>query len=292
MADAPLVTIILPHFETPELAKLCLRAIRKFTFSAKEHGSASRTMAPSKSPEIEVLVIDNGSGDGESLEYLRQVEWIRLIERGPEAAALGGAAAHATALNVGLREAKGEFVLAMHTDTIARRAGWLEELISPMRADPLLAVVGSDKTDESGAAWSLVKKMVDRKTWRRAAYRVTGRELPEELRERRPHARSFCALYRRAALVKEGLDFVPRGRTTAGEEIYHGLAARGYQVRLLARAQMRELVVHVSHATALVSERRKINRRIVRRRTRGRMERLMSEPWIRALAEDDGLDRL
>jgi glycosyltransferase involved in cell wall biosynthesis len=275
MADAPLVTIILPHFETPELVKLCLRAIRKFT-----------------TVPVEVLVIDNGSGDGESLAYLRQVEWIRLIERGSEAAALGGAKAHATALDLGVDEAKGEFVLVMHTDTIPRRAGWLEELVAPFRAVPDLAALGSDKTEESGAAWSLVKKIVDRKTWRRLAFRVTGRELPEELRERRPHARSFCAIYRRAALVKEATQFLPRGRTTAGEEIYHDLAERGYQVRLILGAQMRGLVEHVGHATALVSERRKINRRIVRRRTRGRMERLMSEPWIRELLEDDGLDRL
>ena len=275
MPDAPVVTIILPHFETPELVRLCLRAIRKYTATA-----------------VEVLVIDNGSGDGKSLEYLRQVEWIRLIERGPEAAAETAAGAHVAALDLGLREARGEFVLAMHTDTIPRRAGWLEELLAPFRADALLAVVGSDKTEESGAAWSLVKKLVDRKRWRRLAYRLAGRALPAELRARQPHARSFCAMYRRAALVKEQLDFSPRGQTTAGEEVFHTLAARGYQVRLLAGAKMRELVVHVGHATALVSERRRINRWRVRRRTQGRIDRILAEPWIRALAEDDSLDRL
>jgi GT2 family glycosyltransferase len=275
MSDLPVVTIILPHFETPELARLCLRAIRRYT-----------------ALPIEVLVIDNGSADGESLVYLRQVEWIRLIERGAEAAGETAAEAHVAALNIGLREARGEFVLAMHTDTIPRREGWLEELLTPLRADGQLAVVGSDKTDDAGWAWSLVKKMVDRKTWLRLGCRIAGREWPEELRPRPPHARSFCALYRRAALVKEQLDFRPRAQTTAGEEVFHTLAARGYQVRLLPGPEMRELVVHVAHATALVSERRRINRRRVRRRTQRRVDRLLAEPWIRALAEDDSLDRL
>jgi GT2 family glycosyltransferase len=275
MPESPLVTIIVPHFETPELARLCLRAIRRFT-----------------ALPVEVLVIDNGSADGESLAYLRQVEWIRLIERGPETAAMSAAESHVTALNIGLGEAHGEFVLAMHTDTIPRRAGWLEELLAPMRADPQLAVVGSDKTDEAGWAWSLVKKTVDRKTWRRLGWRLAGRVLPEELRQRRPHARSFCALYRRAALLKEQLDFLPRTGKTAGEEVFHTLTARGYHVRLLPATEMRQLVVHVAHATALVSERRRINRRLVRRRTQGRIERLLGEPWIQALLEDDGLDRL
>jgi len=60
----PLVTICMPHWQVQELITICLRAIRKFTL---------------KIP-IEVIVVDNGSED-ESLDYLRGLKWIRLIER-------------------------------------------------------------------------------------------------------------------------------------------------------------------------------------------------------------------
>ena len=54
----PLVSIVVPHYQTPELAKLCLRSIRKFTAGIP----------------CEVIVVDNASRDGTALEYLRQVE--------------------------------------------------------------------------------------------------------------------------------------------------------------------------------------------------------------------------
>ena len=50
------VTIIIPNYKTPELTRLCLRSIRKFTDRSK----------------IKVLAVDNDSAD-ESLEYLRRI---------------------------------------------------------------------------------------------------------------------------------------------------------------------------------------------------------------------------
>jgi glycosyltransferase involved in cell wall biosynthesis len=274
-APPGLVSIVLPHFETPELVRLCLRAIRR------------RTNVP-----CEVLVVDNGSADAESLDYLRHVGWIRLIERGREAAAMPAAEAHATALNIGLREARGEFLLAMHTDTIPQSDRWLNRLAEPFATDPRLAALGSDKIEGPGPLLAQLKPLGSGQTYARWLYRLAGRPLPEHLRERPPHARSFCALYRRAALLKEQLDFVPRRMKTAGEEVYHELAARGYHVQLLPPAEMRRLVRHVVHATALLSAQRRINTGRVRRRTEQRWRKLLAEPWARELLEDESLDRL
>src|SRR5690349_8060360 len=58
------VTILIPNYKTLRLTKLCLRLLRKFTDLNK----------------IRALVIDNDSQD-ESLDYLRTVTWIDLIER-------------------------------------------------------------------------------------------------------------------------------------------------------------------------------------------------------------------
>ena len=64
----------------------------------------------------EVIVVDNGSKD-ESLEYLRRLKWIRLIERG-EMTPENWVHAMATALDYGIREGKGKYLLIMHTDVI------------------------------------------------------------------------------------------------------------------------------------------------------------------------------
>ena len=57
------VSICIVNYKTEELLKLCLRSIRKFTTFP-----------------YEVIVVDNDSGDG-SLDYLRSLSSIRLIER-------------------------------------------------------------------------------------------------------------------------------------------------------------------------------------------------------------------
>ena len=56
------VTILIPHFQTLELIRLCLRSIRMMTGG-----------------EYRVVVLDNGSQDA-SLDYLRSVPWIELVE--------------------------------------------------------------------------------------------------------------------------------------------------------------------------------------------------------------------
>ncbi len=269
-----MVSLILPHFETPELARLCLRAIRQ------------RTTVP-----FEAIVVDNGSRDGASLDYLRSVSWIRLVERPPEEVPPAAAQAHATALNMGLEAARGEFVVVMHTDTIPLESGWLAALRQMMLDDQRLAALGSDKMDAPGPLWTALKTIVEGKSWRRLFYRLTHRPLPPKLQLRPPHARSFCAMYRREAVLECGLDFVPRQMQTAGEEVYHGLSAAGWKVRLLPARQMRRLVAHVVHATALLSPKRQINTGRVRRRTERRIRKLFSAPWVRGLLEDERLDR-
>ena len=59
-----LVTILVPNYKTPEITKICMRLIRKFTdFNV-----------------VDVIVIDNNSNDA-SLDYLKTLKWITLLER-------------------------------------------------------------------------------------------------------------------------------------------------------------------------------------------------------------------
>ena len=47
-----MITVLLPNYKTPELTRLCLRSLRKYTDFTK----------------LQVLAVDNASGD-ESVEY-------------------------------------------------------------------------------------------------------------------------------------------------------------------------------------------------------------------------------
>ena len=60
----PILSILIINYKTPDLTKLCLRLLRKHTDLSK----------------VKIIVVDNDSAD-ESLEYLRKLSWITLIER-------------------------------------------------------------------------------------------------------------------------------------------------------------------------------------------------------------------
>ena len=95
------VTILIPNYKTLELTQLCLRLLRKYT----DHNLAK------------IVVIDNDSKDA-SLDYLRGLSWIQLIER----KAIPGQAAtsaHSEALDLALKEVTTPYVLSIHTPVLS-----------------------------------------------------------------------------------------------------------------------------------------------------------------------------
>src|SRR5262249_48137555 len=117
------VTILIPHYKTLALTKLCLRLIRKFTDPV----------------QAKVIVIDNQSEDI-STEYLRSLSWITLIERKamPDEGAI---TAHSKALDLGLKQVETPYVLSFHTDTLVKNSNWLPFLLSHMQKSSNIAGV-------------------------------------------------------------------------------------------------------------------------------------------------------
>ena len=95
-------TICVVNYKTLDLTRLCLRSIRKFT----------------KYP-CEVIVVDNNSQD-KSLEYLKSLNWITLIERHPKPDEPGGGYAHAAGLDLCLENCNTDFFVSLNTDTFVR----------------------------------------------------------------------------------------------------------------------------------------------------------------------------
>jgi GT2 family glycosyltransferase len=107
--------------------------------------------------DFEVIVVDNGSRDG-SPEYVKEnYPWVRLAKNDENLGFAGGT-------NVGIRAAKGEFVITLNNDSRAD-SRFIEELIKPM-ADPEVGVCAAKMLfpdgrinsagiciSRSGAAW-------------------------------------------------------------------------------------------------------------------------------------------
>ena len=264
-----LASIVIPHYQTPDLARLCLRAIRRLT----DH-------------PYEVIVVDNHSRDG-SLEYLRSVGWIRLIERGPETEP-SAVLAHASAMDIGTAAARGHWLVSFHTDTIVRREGWLGEMLARLRENPRAAALGADKIDSDPPWYRTMKRMWDTHRAKAFVRRIVG--LPPNPRYAPEwYPRSFCAIYRLDLVRSLGLTWQPAGRPT-GELLYRGLVEGGYDAVRLSSDEMRAYVEHVAHATALVARGGLAHWR-GNQKVRRALGRVMGSELARELLSDDSLDR-
>lgn len=102
------ISVIIPQYKTYKISRLCLDAIRKFSKS-----------------KIQIIVVDNNSRD-ESIAYLRELNWINLIEN-PDAKV--GGEGHKEALDLGIKFATGKWILFFHSDTIVIKDGWDKDLL-------------------------------------------------------------------------------------------------------------------------------------------------------------------
>ena len=221
------VTICVINYKTPELIKLCLRSIRKFT-----------------DYPCEVLVIDNNSQDS-GLEYLRSLKWIRLIERDTTSDPNGGYS-HAAALDFGVKNCRTEFFMSLHSDCFIKKQNWLSELVSFFADDPRIACVGSGKIESTHPLIQLLKKSTDFKTFK---HKLFGR--PDSVGLYRYYNRTICSLYRTDILRQENLSFLmdrDKG-LTSGQKLYFELVDRGYKTVELPAAVMGRYLVHIAHAT-------------------------------------------
>jgi len=266
-----LASIVIPHYRTPDLARLCLRAIRRLT----DH-------------PYEVIVVDNHSDDG-SLDALREVRWIRLIARGretePEAVY-----AHASAMDLGTREARGRWLVSLHTDTIVRREGWLGALVGRLKAAPGAAALGSGKLDTDPAWYRAMKRLWDTHRMRAGMRRLVGLPPDPRLEPAPWYPRSYCAVYRLDAVRDLGLSWQPAPGHPTGDLLYRGLAGAGYDAVRLPPEEMHAYVEHVAHATALLG-RAGLGHWRGNAKVRRALARIMGSALARSLLADDSLDR-
>ncbi len=261
--------ICVVNYKTLDFIRLCLRSIRKFT----------------RYP-CEVIVVDNDSQD-ESLEYLKSLSWIRLIERSTKDDPSGGYS-HGAALQLGLESCDTEFFVSMHSDTFIKRAGWLIDLIDYFGDDEMTACVGSGKIELIPQWRILLKKATDLRTFKRKVLRE-----PDPLGKYRYYNRTICCVYRTDSLRRERLSFLMERDKglTAGKRLYFELVDRGYKTVELPPATMGQYIIHLAHATQAVNPAEFTLRSKTVRKCYRLVDKVMSSEVVKSILEDESLDK-
>jgi hypothetical protein len=266
-----LVTILVPHYKTLELTKLCLRLLRKHTDLTK----------------AKVMVIDNDSKD-ESLDYLRTVSWIELIER---KAILGESPvqSHAHALDMALEQVTTPYVLSIHTDSLVKHPQWLDFLISCIERSPKIAGVGSWKL-ESKPCWRQALKILERSV-QLAYYRLIGKVQHglEGIGKNYYYLRSHCAMYRMDLLKQLHLHFSD-GDKVAGKAMHKQLVDAGYEMVFLPSEVLIKYLEHINHATTVLNPALSSRQKSVDKGLR-RIEKSLARMNAKSVLMDASLDR-
>jgi GT2 family glycosyltransferase len=263
-------TICIVNYKTLLFTTLCLRSIRKFT----EY-------------PYEVIVIDNDSQD-DSLEYLKSLNWIKLIERPPEPDKPMGGYNHAASLDLGLKNCTTEYFVTLHSDTFIRKNNWLGDLISYFQNDENIACVGSGKIEIRPEWQMLLKKITDFRTLRRKLLHK-----PDPIGKFRYYNRTICCLYRTEILRKENLSFRMDyiNGLTVGKKLYFELVDRGYKTVELPSALMGMYVYHVGHGTQVINSKLYSIRKKTIRKGKRIASKITTSSLCQQIYSDNTLDR-
>jgi len=269
-SQQPRITICIPHWQVRVYMTLCLRSIRRH--SGKYN--------------LEVIVIDNGSRD-DSLDYLRSLDWIRLIER-PEEVHTNWPTNVFTAWDRGLAEATGEYFITMHSDVFVKQDGWLDPFLREITRAPDIAAAGAWKLELEHPLYAMQKQAVG----------FVGTQLKKLIGRQKKryrgigcYPRDYCAMYRRDILRNEALQFRPlAGQTGGGYSIAKQIQDAGYRMGMIPVREMAANIYHVAHGTAAVVREKPLHHQRAQRKVEQKVSGLFDEPWILALEADESLD--
>lgn len=178
--EEPKVSVVVLTYNNLDFTKACLFSVEAY----------------SDYPNLEVIVVDNGSTDG-TREYLQ--EWVTkgadrnvILNKDNRGFAAGN--------NQGLEAATGEYLVILNNDTYVT-PGWIRTLAAHLRREPSLGIVGPI-TNKIGNEARITITYADMEEMIERAGRYTrahpGRRLPL------PTVAFFCAMLRRSVWERVG----------------------------------------------------------------------------------------
>ena len=268
--SSPSISVCIPHWQVQKYMTACLRSIRKH--SAKY--------------DIQVIVVDNGSQDG-SIDYLRSLAWIDLIER-PEERHTNWPRNVFTAWDRGLQAARGEFYITMHSDVFVRTDDWLDPMLREINRSGQVGASGAWKQELEHPLYLWQKRVIGFLNSRIKALfgRVTNARWKQG-----HYPRDYCAMYRTEIIRKHALTFCPFGDYRGGgHSIAQQLLDCGYRMGMVPVRELAEKVFHVAHGTAAVVPEKPLNHARAQKKVERKVRDLFDEDWIQALLDDASLD--
>lgn len=266
----PVVTALIPNYKTLKVTKLCLRLLRKYTDPKK----------------IDIIVIDNDSRDN-SLEYLKSLKYITLIERKKQQDDTPSLS-HARALDLALEQVATPYALSMHTDTFVKHSGWLDVLLTEMEREPIIAGVGSWKLENKPFIKRLAKAIEYQ--WESAYYHLIGKTDHALAGKGKNYLylRSHLALYRMDLIRKNNLSFSD-GKETAGKIMHKKLENNDYKMVFLESAFLSKYVIHLNHATMVLHPELGARKSTIRKGLK-RINKALKDLNAEQILGDDSLD--
>jgi len=210
-------SLIVPYFKTPEVTRLCLYSIFKFSRGNPE-----------------VIVVDNAPDSSESA-MLAEFPQIKLIKNHSE---LRGSLANFEALDIGLQHASNDLVGLLHSDTIFLQDGWDTECFGKLESKKLAVLSTFER--EANPLRPLRKKIRD---WWHDMRHVSqpGYEAPGKLM-------LFFFLTRVSTLKKSGFVFLRDGHITPAH-----FAKTELPVEVMSVVEISRLMWHTSNITSILT---------------------------------------
>ena len=137
----PIVSVVIPHYGGYDILSECLISLKNSTY-----------------PNLEIIVVDNGSPDDSVQFIIENFSEIKLIQSEYNRGFAGGC-------NFGILHAKGELLLILNNDT-THEPDWIDPLVKMMESNPKISAVqpkilnydNRDYFDYAGACGGFIDK--------------------------------------------------------------------------------------------------------------------------------------
>lgn len=250
--------------------KPCLRSIRK-------HSNAY---------DLEIIVIDNGSKDG-SLDYLKSLSWIRLVER-PEEGPENWPNNVFTSWDRGLEDATGDYYVSMHSDVFVKADDWLDPFLATICATSNAVASGSGKLKVEHPLYTLQKKIIGGTAQR--VKKLMGKN-PKIDDDNGRYPRDYCAMYDTGFLKSHKIRFAKQDNISGGHQVATQIWEHGGETPIFSVREMDRVLAHIAHGTTTLTDRIQLKRKHKQEQTNAKKEELFRENWIKDLIQDESLDR-
>ena len=224
ISRVPMVSVVVLTYNNIAYNKQCINSILKKTAYAN----------------YELIIVDNQSTDG-TIEYLKELEQknihnLKVILNDVNYGFAGGN-------NIGIREAKGDYILLLNNDTVVTR-GWMTAMVKHLEADSKLGMC-NPVTNSIGNESKIQVYYHNVEEMNEFAYKITTEKMNEEYRETESMP-LFATLIRRKMIDEIGmLDEAYKVGMFEDDDYLATVKSAGYDIAIVEDA----FIHHVNNGT-------------------------------------------